>query len=234
MGHGEEEESSVDRVEGFGDVDVDDGSMGAGGGEGMGKEGGEVDVVLNPSAREKGSLLGPNGRAEGSSKACGKDFGEEAVEGWEEGDGAVGGGGSDGGGPWLEEGGDSAVGEVGEEALVCAHGREQAGKEGGPAIIANAPQGVGESIYTRGGSGGAGGEGGANLFFGDLGISGRVGKGRRDGVGVAGSEVRLDRSQNGCLGVGVGGARATDSSIVVSEAEGDGGVGGKEGPIRGT
>jgi hypothetical protein len=87
--HAGEEELAVHSVKGLGKINVDVGCIGVGGGEGVGQEGGEVDVVLNATAWEVGRLLGANGGSHGQPKAGGIDVGEEAVQGEEEGDGAV-------------------------------------------------------------------------------------------------------------------------------------------------
>ena len=84
-------------------------------------------------------MLWANGMLQGWAKTRRQNFTEDAVEAGEEGDGAIGCSGSDGGGARLEERGDGAGDKAGGSCAKGADGGEKAGQERCPTAVPHLP-----------------------------------------------------------------------------------------------
>ena len=109
--------TSVNGVEGLGDIEEEEGSRGVGEEEGGVKEGSKEEIVRNLTVVEKCSLIKTNARVHCGGKALSKNLGKYAVEGGEEGDWAERGGSGDRQGRGFRDGYNGAEGEVGGEAV---------------------------------------------------------------------------------------------------------------------
>ena len=118
----------------------------------MGEQGREEDIVLNLPAGEEGCLVVAEGWSQGGPKPSRQNFAKQPVVGIQKGNGPIGGRVSEVSGIGLGEGGDGALVEAMREVACRTDGSKEVGQEGGPTIIAHAPQRVRQLVGTWGGT----------------------------------------------------------------------------------
>ena len=198
--HHSEDELTVKSVIGFGNVNEDMCPSSAVGNKDVRKEGREVDIVTYLAGREVGRLFRANCTSHGVAKTGRKDFGKDAVEGGEKGDGAVSNRDSAIRLIRLEERSDSAEIERRGGAASGADGSVKTSKKRRPCAVANAPQRVRKFVGARGGASRATGEGKLDFMGGNGCRTSSKGEMGGDGEHAARDNVSMQSSKDKILG----------------------------------